>query len=272
MPPLMVRRSAAPVDIPGLQHLPAREPGPSSDSSSSTASSSSLQLDVRLPSRVLPLNIRLPPSRIHPRQNSATQTITTIPATYGSLYSSPDPGTVVGITLGSVGGFVLVLWLIYTFINLGNPDTASSYGTASVVSRRSRRRSTRRHSHRHKSRSPLPMRETVEIRTSRGGGPVVVEEPPPRVVSGERIERVVLEETRRTASRARGKAPNVEDDSSDDEVVVIEEHSPPRRHRSTRRSSSPRRESGYREVEPDRFGGGDRPIRGVRRGSGSQRR
>ncbi|KAG6366490.1 hypothetical protein INS49_000667 [Diaporthe citri] len=54
-------------------------------------------------------------------------------------------------------------------------------------------------------------------------------------------------------------------DDTEDEVVVIEEHSPPpRRHKSKshrRRSSSARRESGFREVDPDRFAGGDAPLR-----------
>jgi hypothetical protein len=229
---------------------------------------------------VLPLDVRLrapanPPThaQLVPRQQ-----ITTVPSVYGQPHFGPDPGTVVGITLGSIGGFLLILYLIYTVANIGSSDNTSSYGTASVVSRRTRRSEPvvrRRHHHHH--RSPRRERETVEVRRS-SRGPVVVEEVVSgggRRVSGDRVERVVLEETRRTSSRARAPPPRVVSESSgsetEDEVVVIEEHSPPRRHRSKRRSSS-RRESGYRDIDPDRFGGGDSELRSVRRGSGSRRR
>jgi len=54
--------------------------------------------------------------------------------------------------------------------------------------------------------------------------------------------------------------------------VVIEEHSPPRRARrrstsAVRMRSVERRSSGYRDVYPDQFAGGDEPIRHVRRSS-----
>ncbi len=60
---------------------------------------------------------------------------------------------------------------------------------------------------------------------------------------------MILEETRRPAPR------------DDDIVEVIEDHSPPRR---VKRESS-RRESGYRTVDPEAFGGGSRPLRKVSR-------
>ncbi len=96
----------------------------------------------------------------------------------------------VGITLGSVGGFVLLLYLIYTCINLGNPDISGSIGTASVVTRKSR------HRHRHRS----PRRETVEIRT-RSRGPVIVEEAVR--VPAEGVERIIVEERTRGLAVAR---------------------------------------------------------------------
>lgn len=210
---------------------------------------------IEIPSLDLPSRVRL----------HARQTTETVPGNYPDLNAGPDPGTVVGIVLGSVGGFLLLLWLVYTCLQIGGrADTVSSYGTESVVTRKSRRRHSRHHHHRSPSR-----RETVEVRTSR-----VV--PPP--------ERVVVEESvRRTSSQAPPPAPPpmhapppprmmtpriVTDD--EDEVVVIEEHSPPRRHKSRshrRRSSSARRESGFREVDPDRFAGGDASFREVRRSS-----
>lgn len=65
-----------------------------------------------------------------------------IPTTYGNTTNSMAPGTIVGIVLGSVGGFLFLLWLIYTFANLGTPDQ-SDY-TESVVIQDRRRRSSPR--------------------------------------------------------------------------------------------------------------------------------
>lgn len=198
------------------------------------------------------------PSRVivQPRQETET-----VPGDYPNLNTGPDPGTVVGITLGSVGGFLLLLWLVYTCLQIGNRgETVSSYGTASVVTRKSRRRHSRHH-----HQSPA-RRETVEVRTSR-----VVPPPQPQA------ERVVVEETIRRQSQppvvpvvnVAPPPPRIVTDD-EDEVVVIEEHDTPRRHKSRshrRRSSSARRESGYREVDPDRFAGGEASFREVRRSS-----
>lgn len=96
------------------------------------------------------------------------------------------------------------------------------------------------------------MSETVEIRRERS--PVRIVRQPER----ERVERVVVEESRETRrERSRGGS---------DEVVVIEEHSPPRRSKS-KREKEERRESGYRTVDPLAYGGvvGGRKER---RGSG----
>lgn len=217
----------------------------------------------RFPSRTVKTALDAP-SRVLLAQRDTTTS--TIPGAYPGLNDGPDAGEVVGITLGAVGGFLLLLWLVYTCLSIGNrQDTISSYGTASVVTRKSRRRHSKHH-----HRSPSRRRETVEVRTSRTN-PVV--DPPP--------ERIVMEETmRRTSGPVPGPPPPmaapppprfVPHDDTEDEVVVIEEHSPPpRRHKSKshrRRSSSARRESGFREVDPDRFAGGDAPLRDVRRSS-----
>jgi len=53
----------------------------------------------------------------------------------------------------------------------------------------------------------------------------------------------------------------VREEREDDIVEVIEEHSPVRR--ESRRSSG--RQSGFRTVDPDALGGGDRPVRKVSR-------
>lgn len=200
-------------------------------------------------------------TRVLARQ-AAAHTTSTVPATYGTTTNGPDAGTVVGITLGSVAGFILLLWLVYTCINVGNPDaftdaesTVMSVGTASVGTARR----VRKH-HRHHHHSPRG-RETVEIRTAGPGRPVVVEDR-----GGGRVREVVVEDTtRRSVSRPRpAPPPRVVDE--DEEIVVLEEHSPPRRHKSRRRSSAERRSGGYRVVRED-----DVIVR-EGRGSGSRRR
>ncbi|KAG4435300.1 hypothetical protein IFR05_009226 [Cadophora sp. M221] len=159
-----------------------------------------------------------------------------VPTTYGSINSGPAPATVVGIVLGSVGGFLLILWLIYTCMQFGSVSSRSSY-TESIVIRDSRRKSHHGGSTRSRRAS-----ETVEVR--RAPSPVrIVREP-------SRVERVIVEESRETRrERSRSLV-------GSDEVVVIEEHSPPRRKKSTRVSSeTDRRDSGYRTVDPLAYGG-----------------
>ncbi|EHA54645.1 hypothetical protein MGG_01488 [Pyricularia oryzae 70-15] len=208
------------------------------------------------------------PSRILARQQQNPQSVPTVPVQTvpgGYSVTGPDPGTVVGITLGSVAGFLLILWIIYTCINLGNPgiaETTSSYGgTASVVTRKTRGHSHHRHSSRHHSRrrgSRIEVRTTSTSRPARVV-PVVVDEPSELGPRGRpHVERVVLEtSTSRRLSGSRPPPPpggptygvpvpgprivHSDDESSEDEVVVIEERSrspPQRRHRSRRGSSA----------------------------------
>ncbi|ORY63179.1 uncharacterized protein BCR38DRAFT_485945 [Pseudomassariella vexata] len=197
--------------------------------------------------------------------------VTTVPEGYGRTRNGPDAGTVVGIVLGSVAGFLLVLWLIYTLVNLGNPKVTvetASVGTASVVTRKSRHKKRKsHHSHSHSHGSPV-RRETVEVRRER----IVVDPPPPP-----RPDRIVVEETTRSRSRAPPPPPTPPPpmSESDDEVVVIEENSPPRRRESRHKRRSAERRSGgaYRDVDPYLYAGGDAPMRDVsRRRSESRRR
>ena len=237
-----------------------------------------------------------PAAFLNPRQQSTTSSTTptdTIPSFYGSLGSGPDPGAVAGITLGSVAGFVLLLWLVYTCINMGNAGrggasesaTVVTEGTttASVLTRKSRRQRNGGvgygYKHRDRRGSGTVMSEaTVEIRRggsrshSRGGGPVIVEE-----VRMERPPEVVImeESRRRSFSRPPVGIPvppppmGSSVGGSEDEVVVIEEHTPPRRRSRVR--SVERRSSGYREVDPERFAGGDASFVEVRRSSSHRR-
>ena len=161
------------------------------------------------------------------------QTIVAIPATYSGLDAGPPPGNIVGIVLGSVAGFLLILWLIYTCSNMGGRGEVVA---EEVVRRRERspRRSPRARSERSRS-------EMMESRRSRSP-------PPPRREREVRRETIVVEERRAPPP------PVVE--REDDIVEVIEEHSPPRRVRSSRD-----RNSGYRPVDPDMYAGGNRPVR-----------
>jgi hypothetical protein len=169
--------------------------------------------------------------------------ILAIPTTYEGLNSGPQPGTVVGIVLGSVAGFLLILWLIYTCGNLG--DGFGGFGAwgrqtiveEEVIHRHTRSRSrSRSHS---RSRSRASRTETAEVLSVRS---------PSRT----RRETIIVEE-RRTSR----PAPPPEDDI----VEVIEEHSPVRR--PSRRES--KRTSGFRTIDPAEPGGGDRPMRKMSR-------
>lgn len=281
--------SPASVDTPPGAMPPTPRPQPRAAAASDTTTNSPYASLFSRTTGIANLNLNLPrqqqqqPSHHHPRADTPT-----IPSYYGALHSSPDPGTVAGITLGAVGGFVLFLWLIYTCINLGNPSSGITNDTSTVVTEGTASVYTRRSSRRRRERE-RSAKETVEIRRSRGGrgggGPVIVEEVSSVGGSSGMPDRVIIEETsrRRSVSRARGppgppppppmmrRVGSSEGSGSEDEVVVIEEHSPPRRQRSRIRSVE-RRSSGYREVDPDRFAGGDASFVEVRRSGSHHRR
>lgn len=136
-----------------------------------------------------------------------------------TYYRNDGPGTgaVVGIVLGSVGGFLLLFWLLWT-LTQANRNAIS--GEEEIVVRR--RRNSNSHRSRRGSRSEV--REVVREydrspRRSGGRSTVIVEERrPPRARS------VLVEE--------RSRVPG------DDVVEVIEEHDQYRERR--------RRGSGYR--------------------------
>lgn len=166
-------------------------------------------------------------SHLATRQSSSAL----IPENYTNRNTGPSPGTVVGIVLGSVGGFLLILWLLYSCFG-GGSIWPSNESEGSIVIRE-RKRSHRSHSTR--------SRRVSEARSVP-------------------VERVIVTEERRTRTRAPPVVESSIGSSDADEVVVIEEHSPPRRSKS-------KRESGYRTVDPLAYGGGDRPLRKVSAGS-----
>lgn len=163
-----------------------------------------------------------------------------IPTYYQGMDTGPSGGTVVGIVLGSVAGFLLIVWLLYTLAGQGG--NANIAGEEEIVVRR-----------RDRSRSPRSRRSRRSTRTE-----VRQVSRSPR-----RREIIVEERTMPPHPRPRSRSILVEERirvPGDDVVEVIEEHSdiPPRRQRS-------RRNSGYRSVDPDLYAGGNYPQQHVPR-------
>ncbi|KAK4193727.1 hypothetical protein QBC35DRAFT_4363 [Podospora australis] len=224
-----------------------------------------------IPQLIASRSLPSPPTRASLLFSRQIQT-STIPSFYGGLERNGlEPGAVAGIVLGSVAGFCLLLYLLYACINMGNSSDFTE--SASVVTRSTAHAHAKRHSHsRRRSRGGEEVVEVRRTTSTTQRGPMIVEQ----VGGGERI---VVEEQRRSRGpppMRRGPVPMRSDVTSDvttddDEVVVIEEHSrsPPRRRSRIR--SVERRSSGYREVDPDRFAGGDASVIEVRRSSSHRR-
>ncbi|KAI1617122.1 hypothetical protein EDD37DRAFT_616695 [Exophiala viscosa] len=159
-----------------------------------------------------------------------TDVILAIPTTYAGLNSGPAPGALIGIVLGSIAGFILLLYIFLSAFRLAGFQRGGGVVQEEVI----------RHRRRSRSRS--------RAMTEASG--------PPRSPPRPRRERVVREETVVVEERVEPS-----ESAEDDIVEVIEEHSPeraPPKRENTRRS-------GYRTVDPAEFGGGSRPIRKVSR-------
>jgi hypothetical protein len=130
--------------------------------------------------------------------------------TYYNL-SGPQPGTVAGIVLGSVAGFLLIMWLLYTLTQGGGGfgggrATTAMAGQEEVIVRRPRRNSHGANRVSRGSRRSTEVREVSRSpRQSGGRSQIIVEERrgPPRPRS------IIVQE--------RHRVPN------DDVVEVIEE-------------------------------------------------
>ncbi|KFA67696.1 hypothetical protein S40285_00990 [Stachybotrys chlorohalonatus IBT 40285] len=214
----------------------------------------------------LSLVLRRATALLSPRQNADSDDFHAIPADYGELDSSPSPGVVAAIVIGSVAAFLVVLFLVYYGLNFGAPVAAAYDGASTYVTepRDERRRSSRGGS---TSRGPprRRVRETIEVRTRERTGPVIVDAPPPPPV--------VMSEAGRSDARPPRMVPRYDDvgddddDDEDDEVVVIEEHSPPRR--QSRRQSSRRRSPSFYS-DDDRSGVESSYLSGTRSGRRSR--
>ncbi|KAJ2896679.1 hypothetical protein MKZ38_005303 [Zalerion maritima] len=213
---------------------------------------------------------------LRPRQN----TDNFVTETYGAVDSSPSPGAIVGIVLGSIAGFLLFLWLVHLCIHFGKPPIifegtiASRSGTSVVTSHRHSRRSkspsSRSHSRRRSRRkSGGHRRETVEIlRTT--SHPQTGQPRAPSVIE-------VVENRRRSTSRPvvvpldPSETATETQTTTTDDIIVVEPPLVARRHSQRNSGHSHRhhrRSSGYRGVHPERFAGGNEPVREVRRSGG----
>ncbi|RWA05047.1 hypothetical protein EKO27_g10058 [Xylaria grammica] len=181
-------------------------------------------LPNRLPRLRYPIPIFDSPGILKPR---ALVGADTVPQGYGNAPIGPDSGTVAGIVLGSVAGFLLLLALIYWCINIGQgprmlEEGSVGGGTASVVSWRTRPRGPPRRHHRRSRNSPR--REKIEIRRERTI-PVQIE----------REDQIVVEEFRpRSRSRSRPRERSVSHGPppprsvvSDDDMIIVEEDQEP---------------------------------------------
>ncbi|KAI0509351.1 hypothetical protein F5B22DRAFT_361985 [Xylaria bambusicola] len=210
---------------------------------------------ISLPRLRYPIPIHDTPETLGPR---ALVGADTVPQGYGNAPFGPEPGTVAGIVLGAVAGFLLLLGLVYWCINIGQgprmvEEGSVGGGSASVVSWHSRPRGPPRRHHRRSRHSPR--HETVEIRRERER---VV---PVRV---EHEDQIVVEEFQsRSRSRSRPMSrgpppPRSVLSEGDDMIVVEEDRTPPRRRRDSMRSQrtrSPYREDIYvRDVSRRRSG------------------
>jgi hypothetical protein len=168
-------------------------------------------------------------------------TTISIPSTYGRLNTSPAAGTVIGIVLGSVAGFCLLMYALFLALNPGG----IARGTAGTETASSL------------SMSMSMDEEEVIGRSSRGGRRRrdvidVVEERETfrdsyRRQPSSRRDRVIVEESLATSTTGDGDIIEVEEDES----TVPSDISP----RSSRRSRS-RRGGGVRHVDPLAYGGG----------------
>jgi len=152
--------------------------------------------------RRIPLSLH---SATQPKLES--RAVTGIIPTY-YVFDGPTPGTTAGIVLGSVAGFLFLIWLFYSLFG-GNMFTVAGQEEVVVRRRHSRsphsrrsRRSTRTEV-REVSRSPRRERVIVEERREMRPRSIIVEER--TRVPGDDIVEVIEEEDIRTSRRSSGR-------------------------------------------------------------------
>lgn len=234
----------------------------------SVSASDARSLDAREPIAPAARAIAIPNTNslaeraLQPRQQNG---IVPIPTVYQGLDAGPAPGAVVGIVLGSVLGFIFLIWLLWILSNGTTFIRSNQDEEEDVVVRRHRNSDRRRSSRRTEMSQRSPRRDRV-YRQER----ITRDFPPPTRSPGvSRVRESVIVDEPRTERRVDG----------DDIVEVIEEHSsvggaPPRR-KSKRASSgyrsvksgappTPQPPGGFRPIDPNLYAGGFYPQRPVR--------
>jgi hypothetical protein len=189
------------------------------------------------------LELNLDPSKPNPHLLDTPlekrYTTISIPSTYGRLNSSPQAGTVVGIVLGSVAGFVLLMYVLFLAVNPGalkrGPAPTSSTVTMSMDDERSVR--SRRRPRPHNEVEVIEERDTFRDSYRR------------RPTS--RHDHIVVEESLATSATgdADGDLIEVYEESSSAASDVMSQL-PRRRSRERRRPHD-----GVRHVDPLAYGG-----------------
>ncbi|KAJ5937692.1 hypothetical protein N7454_004034 [Penicillium verhagenii] len=156
-------------------------------------------------------------------------TTLSIPSTYSG---SCNPGTVVGIVLGTVGGLVLILYLTFLALNPGGlaRGVGSSTVDEEVVVTSRRGPSLRRHG------------DTIEVVEERDYRDSYRRRPSPRDRDDDRI---VVEESMTGTATSDGR----------DVIEVLEEESSAISSVSTRPPRRQRNRSGVRTIDPLDYGG-----------------
>ena len=155
-------------------------------------------------------------------------TTISIPSTYGRIDSSPAPGTVAGIVIGSVGGVVLILYLTFLALNPGGlaRGSASSLDEEVVVTSR---------------RTPSRRGDTIEVVEERDRRDSYRRRTSPRD-----RDRIIVEESMTGTATSDGR----------DVVEVFEEESSAISSVSTRPGRRVRsHRSGVRSIDPHGYGG-----------------
>lgn len=156
-------------------------------------------------------------------------TTISIPSTYGGLNDHLTAGAVVGIVLGSVAGFVLLMYVLFLAVSpksiaRGPPTSASSYTSKDSSVYQGRARS---------SRQPRRDERSISAHSYRRR-------------SRSRSDRIIVEESQTSGP------------SRNDVVEVIEDESESEISRPPRRTS---RRGGARHIDPLAYGGSENDSR-----------
>ncbi|KAL2869374.1 uncharacterized protein BJX67DRAFT_379392 [Aspergillus lucknowensis] len=182
---------------------------------------------------------RGPPLTPRAATEIAANTIS-IPSTYARQHSSPSPGVIVGAVLGSVAGFLFILYLLYLTLTSGRRFSASTIITGTGATSTST------------TQTPSEIVD-VGIRPRPGRRPMMMRRPR----RGRRGDEVIVEESTGESGVDDGGVVEVIEEES---VVDPPPSSRSGRYRSRSGSSSSSEGGGrgkrYRRVDPLAYGGG----------------